>query len=81
MSLMIVFADSAKRMAQERLSQGFVQGEVMVRANREGDKGLVGRFIFQLGFGFNGWGSSPSGCTTSSCNAQDEIIEVAAIHD
>jgi hypothetical protein len=40
MSLMIVFADSAKRMAQERLSQGFVQGEVMVRANREGDKGL-----------------------------------------
>ena len=50
-------------------------------ANRGGHKGLVGRFIFQLGFGFNGWGSSPSGCTTSSCNTQDEIIEVAATHD
>lgn len=50
-------------------------------ANRGGHKGLAGWFIFQLGFGFNGWGSSPSGCTTSSCNAQDDIIEVAATHD
>ena len=52
MSLMIVFAVSAKRMAQERQSQGFVQGEAMVRENREGHKGLAGRFVFGSDFGF-----------------------------